>query len=142
MTRTRTVLVVEDNSIEREGMAAVLRQEGFDAVLAANGKEALERLQGKPTPDVMLLDMMMSEMDGWQLLKMLRQYPDLVQVPVIIVTGLGIANIEWARSLGAAGLVRKPMDVEHLKDALAHVFGTGTKLVRFTVPQPNEKPVF
>jgi CheY-like chemotaxis protein len=103
MTRTRTVLVVEDNSIEREGMAAVLRQEGFDAVLAANGKEALERLQGKPTPDVMLLDMMMSEMDGWQLLKMLRQLPDLVQVPVIIVTGLGIANIEWARSLARPG---------------------------------------
>jgi len=136
------VLVVEDNSIEREGMAAVLRQEGFDAVLAANGKEALERLQDKPTPDVMLLDMMMSEVDGWQLLKLLRPHPDLMQVPVIIVTGLGIANIEWARSLGAAGLVRKPMDVEHLKHALARVFGTGTNLVRFTVPQPNEKPVF
>jgi CheY-like chemotaxis protein len=70
-------------------------------VLAANGKEALERLQGKPTPDVMLLDMMMSEMDGWQLLKMLRQYPDLVQVPVIIVTGA------WHRQYGMGALARR-----------------------------------
>jgi len=139
MTTTKTVLVVEDNPIEREGMAAVLRQEGYHAVMAANGKEALERLRGEPTPHVMLLDMMMSEVDGWQLLKMLRNHSELLALPVIIVTGLGIANAEWARSLGAAGLVRKPMDVEHLKDALARVFGTATNLLRFTVPQPDEK---
>jgi CheY-like chemotaxis protein len=135
------VLIVEDNAIEREGVAAVLRQEGYDAVVAGNGKEALECLRSKPIPDVMLLDMMMSEVDGWQLLKMLRSYPELLAIPVIIMTGLGIANLEWARSLGAAALVRKPMDGEQLKDALARVFGTGTNLVRFTVPEPNEKRV-
>ena len=118
MTNARTVLVVEDNPIQREGLAAVLRQEGYDAVPAANGKEALERLSSKPTPDVMLLDMMMSEVDGWQLLKLLRQYPALLAVPVIIVTGLGIANLEWARSLGATGFVRKPVEAEHLKGEL------------------------
>jgi CheY-like chemotaxis protein len=121
MTNPRTVLVVEDNPIQREGLAAVLRQEGYDAVPAANGKEALERLRSKPTPDAMLLDMMMSELDGWQLLKLLRQYPALLAVPVIIVTGLGIANLEWARSLGAAGLARKPVEVEHLKGELVRV---------------------
>src|SRR5438132_14344693 len=123
MTNARTVLVVEDNPIQRDGLAALLRQEGYDAVPAANGKEALERLTTKPTPDAMLLDMMMSEMDGWQLLKLLRLYPVLMAVPVIIVTGLGIANLEWAHSLGAAGLIRKPIDAEPLKDALARVFG-------------------
>jgi len=126
MTRARTVLVVEDNSIEREGLAAILRQEGYDAVVSANGKEALERLRSKPRPDVLLLDMMMSEVDGWQLLKMLRSHPELLAIPVIIVTGLEIANLEWARSLGAVGLVRKPIDVEQLKDSLARVFGSGT----------------
>ena len=136
MTNARTVLVVEDNPIQREGLAAVLSQEGYDAVPAANGKEALEHLTTKPTPDAMLLDMMMSEMDGWQLLKLLRLYPVLMAVPVIIVTGLGIANLEWARSLGAAGLIRKPIDAEQLKDALARVFGTGTDLIRFTVQDP------
>ena len=60
--------------------------------------------------------MMMSEIDGWQLLKMLRRRPELLALPVIIVTGLGIANLEWARSVGAVGLVRKPIDLEQLKD--------------------------
>jgi CheY-like chemotaxis protein len=122
MPNARTVLVVEDNPMERKGIAAVLGQEGYDALVAANGKEALERLSSKPTPDVMLLDMMMSEVDGWQLLKLLRQCPALLAMPVIIVTGLGIANLEkWARSLGAAGLVRKPVEVEHLKGELIRV---------------------
>jgi len=124
------LLVVEDNAIEREGLAAVLRQEGYGVISAGNGKEALEHLNGQSTPDLVLLDMMMSEMDGWQLLKMLRARPELLNLPVIIVTGLGIANLEWARSLGAAGLVRKPIDVEQLKDALARVFGSGTNLQR------------
>ena len=121
MTNPRTVLVVEDNPMERKAVAAVLGEAGYAALVAANGKEAFERLSSKPTPDAMLLDMMMSEVDGWQLLKLLRQYPALLAVPVIIVTGLGIASLEWARSLGAAGLVRKPIEVEHLKGELIRV---------------------
>ena len=117
----KTILIVEDNQIEREGLAVVLERAGYGVVSAANGREALQRLQGKPTPEVMLLDMMMSEVDGWQLLKLLRQYPALLAMPVIIVTGLGIASLEWARSLGAAGLVRKPVEVEHLKGELIRV---------------------
>jgi CheY-like chemotaxis protein len=121
MTNPRTVLVVEDNPLERKAIAAVLGQAGYDPVVAANGKEALERLSSNPAPDVMLLDMMMSEVDGWQLLKLLRQYPALLAIPVIIVTGLGIASLEWARSLGAAGLVHKPVEVEYLKGELIRV---------------------
>jgi len=118
----KTVLVVEDNPIEREGVAAVLRQEGYDAVVASNGKEALERLNLAP-PDVMLLDMMMAELDGWQLLKMLRSHPELLSPPVIIMTGLGIASLEWARSLSAVGLICKPFDMEQLKGELVRVLG-------------------
>jgi CheY-like chemotaxis protein len=114
----KNLLVVENNPIEREGLAAVLRHEGYGVTCAANGREALERLQGSPTPDLMLLDMMMSEIDGWQLLKMLRGYPELLSIPVIIVTGLEIATLEWARSLGAVGLICKPIDLEQLKATL------------------------
>jgi putative two-component system response regulator len=128
MTR-KTLLIVEDNSIEREGLAAVLRQAGYSVIAAANGKEALHLLNGGPNPSVVLLDMMMSEVDGWQLLKMLRSRPELLHLPVIIVTGLGIANLEWAKSLGAVGLVTKPIDVGQLKDALARVFGSSTDLL-------------
>ena len=135
----KTLLVVEDNAIEREGLAAVLRQEGYSVIPAANGKEALDCLKGGAPPDLLLLDMMMSEIDGWQLLKMLRRRPELLALPVIIVTGLGIANLEWARSVGAVGLVRKPIDLEQLKDSLARVFGSGTDLQR-SRPQERSEP--
>ena len=135
----KTLLVVEDNAIEREGLAAVLRQEGYSVIPAANGKEALDCLESGAPPDLLLLDMMMSEIDGWQLLKMLRRRPELLALPVIIVTGLGIANLEWARSVGAVGLVRKPIDLEQLKDSLARVFGSGTDLQR-SRPQERSGP--
>jgi CheY-like chemotaxis protein len=119
VANAKTVLVVEDNRVQREALAALLRQDRYEVVAAANGKEALDRLKGKPPPDVLLLDMMMSEIDGWQLLKLLRHYPGLMEIPVIIVTGLEIANLEWALSLGAAGLVRKPVELDHLRNELA-----------------------
>jgi len=122
----KTLLVVEDNPAEREALAAVLESEGYGVVSAANGKQALERLRGTPTPDAMLLDMLMSELDGWQLLGLLRHYPAIAKIPLFIVTGLDIATDEWARSLRASGLVHKPIDLElllrQLRDALS---GTG-----------------
>jgi len=57
---SKTVLVVEDNSIQREGLASVLRNEGYRVLAAADGEEALKYLRGDPTPDLLLLDMMNS----------------------------------------------------------------------------------
>ena len=116
-----TVMIVEDNLIEREGLAAVLRQEGYGIVLAANGKEALERLHAGDSADVILLDMVMAKTDGWEFLKLLPKNPALPTIPIIIVTGLATANLEWARSLGAAGLIHKPIDVKHLQSELVRV---------------------
>ena len=111
---SKTVLVVDDNPVEREGLAAVLQQEGYNTMTAADGKEALDRLRGDPSPDLLLLDMLMSEHDGWQLLRLLRKTPALAPIPVVIITGLDIASPEWASSLGAAGLLHKPIDAEEL----------------------------
>ena len=121
MANARTILVIEDNLVEREGLAAVLRKEGYSTVLATNGKEALERLHAGAKPDAMLLDMMMPEMDGWQFLKLLPEHPTSLTIPIVIVTGLKIANLEWARALGAVTAIRKPIDVEQLKDTLARL---------------------
>ena len=104
----KTLLVVEDNAIEREGLAAVLRQEGYSVISAANGKEALDRLNGGPIPDLLLLDMMMSEIDGWQLLKMLRGRPELLALPVVIVTGLEIATWNGRARLARSGWSASP----------------------------------
>ena len=95
----KKILVVEDNSIQREGLASVLRNEGYRVLAAADGEEALKYLRGDPTPDLLLLDMMMPQPDGWQFLGQLRRDPGMASVPIIITTGLGIASREWAISL-------------------------------------------
>ena len=134
----KNLLLVEDDEIQREGLSALLQREGYSVVPAANGKEAILRLQGQPAPDLMLLDMMMSDGDGWQLLWMLRRNAALASIPVIIMTGLEIASQEWGQSLGAVGLVRKPIDVPLLLKELSRVLGAGTGLVRLPVEDPSQ----
>jgi CheY-like chemotaxis protein len=111
---SKTVLVVEDNRVEREGTGVVLREKGYHVLLAANGAEAWNHLRSDRLPDLMVLDMMLPDVDGWQLLAQVRSDPALASMPVLIATGLGIANPKWAASLGAAGLLRKPFDADQL----------------------------
>src|SRR5439155_10806734 len=105
-----TLLIVEDNEITRAGLATVLQREGYSVVTAQDGKEALESLVHGPTPDLILLDMLLPGVDGWQFLNRRRPDPALASVPVVITTALGIASPEWATSLGATGLLQKPID--------------------------------
>jgi twitching motility two-component system response regulator PilH len=108
-----TVLVIEDNTIQREGLAAVLRQQGFTVLTAENGHDALNCLSSS-IPNIILLDMLMPNGDGWWFLEQRKSLPALSFVPVIITTALAVAGGEWASSLGAAGLLRKPFDAEPL----------------------------
>ena len=108
-----TVLVIEDDSIQREGLAAVLRQQGFTVLTAENGRDALNCLSSA-IPDIILLDMQMPGWDGWWFLEQRKSLLALASVPVIITTAIPVANREWAASLGVAGLLRKPFETEPL----------------------------
>jgi two-component system response regulator MprA len=108
-----TLLIVEDNEVVRARLAVVLRRAGYAVALAANGQEALSALRGGLRPDLILLDMLLPVADGWRFLERRRQ-PALAAVPVVILTGLGVASPEWATALGAAGLLRKPAETEAL----------------------------
>ena len=109
-----TILVAEDNAVERERLAVALRQRGYTVLTAGDGAEALKLLQAGPAPGLILLDMMMPGCDGWQFLDRRQPSPALAAVPVVLVTGLAEANDEWATALGAVGLLRKPFDVDAL----------------------------
>jgi CheY-like chemotaxis protein len=108
------VLIIEDNDIERQGMGFVLREAGFTVSMAPSTSIALAYPATVARPDLILLDMMMPEKDGWYFLDKRKLNPQLADVPVLIVTGMGVASQEWAASLGAAGLVRKPFDAGEL----------------------------
>src|ERR1700704_5886937 len=114
MNAAKTLLVVDDNEITREAMGTLLRREGYSVVLVASGHEALQYLRTASRPDLILLDMLMEDMDGWGFLTAMRADPAMAGIPVLIITGLGIANDEWATSLGACGFLGKPFDVPHL----------------------------
>ena len=122
MSAAKALLVVDDNEITREGLGTVLCREGYTVGLIASGRETLEYLRTKPRPDLILLDMLMEEVDGWSVLKAVRTSPALGGLPVLIITSLAIATDEWAESLGARGLLRKPFDTPDLLAAVRRCF--------------------
>lgn len=113
---TKNVLLVEDDAVQRDQVATILRNAGYVVLTAADGQEALRALRSSLVPDVILLDMLLQPVhfDGWSLLRYLKQDPQYQATPVLIVTGLGVANREWAASLGAAGVLRKPFEASVL----------------------------
>jgi CheY-like chemotaxis protein len=106
-----TVMIVEDNEDMRDMMALALKLVGIVVTTASNGREALAIMQNQPPPCLILLDLMMPVMDGWELRAALSQDPRLAAVPVIVVSAL---TREPARDLGAAHYLAKPVDLDKL----------------------------
>ena len=105
----KVILVVEDNAISREGIGLLLTQNGYAVRLAENGQRALEILRTQPPPDLILLDMLMPVLDGWQFIREIHQDATLGAIPIVVVTGT-ILTLEWAQSHGCAGFVHKPIE--------------------------------
>ena len=113
---TATILVVEDDAIQREGLRTVLERQGYSVTLTGSPAEALARISEGLSPDLILLAMLFSRVrdgDGWAFLRERHRRPDIAAVPVLLTTGGG-QGAGWAASLGAQGYLRKPMDVEPL----------------------------
>ncbi len=110
------VLVVDDDVDVRGMLAQVLQLEGYDVVTAADGREALKRLEER-TPALVLLDLMMPRMNGWQFRAEQLKVPALAQVPVVVLSGDG--SLE-ARGLTMPGvrLLRKPIELQTLLDTV------------------------
>jgi CheY-like chemotaxis protein len=104
-----TILVVEDDEDAREAMVALLQMKGYRAVSAANGRAALDYLDQGPAPDLIILDLWMPVMDGWQFRSEQTRNPRLAHIPVIVVTALSDrADVD------ANEVIIKPVDVDRL----------------------------
>ena len=82
---TGSILVVEDDPINRILLTTCLNQEGYTIRTAENGRQALDLLERKPF-DLMLLDLLMPEMDGFEVLKWIKTRPGLQHLPIIVVS--------------------------------------------------------
>jgi CheY-like chemotaxis protein len=86
------LLIVEDDEAVRQVMREVLEERGYVVASASNGREALNMLQHEPRPRLILLDLMMPVMNGWELLRELRQSAELAGIPVVVLSTLGRAG--------------------------------------------------
>lgn len=105
------VLVVEDDADLREALAELLRDEGFVVETAENGARALARLeaQNDELPKVIVSDLMMPEMSGWELVACLRADARLRDVPIVVMTAAAEPRIP-----DGVPLVKKPIDVDDM----------------------------
>ena len=114
-----TVLVVDDEAGARGALIRLLQSQGYETVGACNGNDALRALEAR-VPDLILLDVMMPELDGLELLEMLHAHPQWKALPVVMLTAVSDINcIRRAEQLGAkAYLVKATFS---LAEMLGHV---------------------
>ena len=105
------VLIVEDDVELRDMMAQLLTLEGFVATSVANGREALEYLRRGDRPDIILLDLMMPVMDGWEFRRKQQSDPALAKVPVVVLSAL---DHRRAAEVDAVAFLKKPLDFDRL----------------------------
>jgi two-component system, chemotaxis family, chemotaxis protein CheY len=120
-----TVMIVEDDGDIREALATVLADEGMPALTAANGQDALVCLRTSPeAPMLIVLDLMMPVMDGWQFAAALRAQPSWARIPIVLLSA-GDDLETHAKNLGACSYVRKPVDLEKLLGVVEQCAGNG-----------------
>jgi len=106
-----TVLIVEDDNDTREMLGRFLELEGYTVETAENGKRALERLGSGVGACVILLDLMMPVMDGWQFRQEQIRDASLADIPVIVVSAAGRERLE---KIQANAYLSKPVDLDEL----------------------------
>jgi signal transduction histidine kinase/DNA-binding response OmpR family regulator len=119
-----TVLIIDDEEPAHELLEREFAGAGYHVLHAAGGREGL-KVAKQARPDVITLDIIMPDLDGWSVLKALKADPELCDIPVVLVTIMGDRDLGFA--LGAADYITKPLDRELLMRAVGrHVHG-GTR---------------
>jgi signal transduction histidine kinase len=118
-TPRQQILLVEDDYAIRDALQGILEDEGYAIVTAENGHQALERLRSQRAPDLILLDLRMPVMDGWQFRAEQKSDPALAGIPVLAISADGSAK---AAAIDAQAYLRKPLSTDALLSAISRIF--------------------
>jgi CheY-like chemotaxis protein len=113
-----TILIVDDDSDVRRSLSDFLEDEGYTVTAASNGRSALDLMRGGVRPSVILLDLMMPGMDGWDFRQAQLEDPALASVPVVIVTASGFSAESIRTQFAPAAFVAKPIQPTVLLEAI------------------------
>lgn len=115
------VLLVDDDQDLRDSVADLLRQRGYKVATAEDGHAALAIITGTRMPCIVLLDLVMPGMDGWQFLGAVQSDPNLSAIPIVIAS----AHAATHAPPGTAGVLRKPFDFDEMFRLVARHCGPG-----------------
>jgi len=112
-------LIAEDEPSILESLVFILGREGYDIVTARDGRAALDCLRGDGAPGVVILDVMLPNVSGFDVLKAVRTTPALVAVPVLMLTAKGQArDRQMAEQMGANAFIAKPFSNQDVVQAV------------------------
>jgi len=115
------ILVADDDSALRRLLTLMLQGSGYRVTTASNGTQALEQMESE-RPDLLCCDLMMPDLHGFEVLKIVKARPHLAHIPVVIITAAGQeAEVEKALELGAARCVLKPFAKAHILSVIRDV---------------------
>ncbi len=107
------ILVVDDLADNSFLLQTILEEEGYQVEIADNGRAALDKITANP-PDLVLLDVMMPGMNGFEVTRKVRQNPSLPFIPILLITGYTDPTPADGFDVGADGFIRKPVDLDDL----------------------------
>jgi CheY-like chemotaxis protein len=120
-TPVREILVVDDDAAVRESIAEALEAAGYVAVRASDGVDALGHLRTSGVPGLVLVDLMMPKLNGWELCDIVRRDPALASVPILVISAAEQFDREAVHIGGIVGSLGKPIDVDALVRRVAEI---------------------
>jgi CheY-like chemotaxis protein len=114
----REVLVVEDDNDLRESLSQALRDHGFTVTPVSNGQQALDVLHAGTRPSVILLDLMMPVLNGWELRDALKEDPSLARIPQLVISAYMDEAEQHVLALPPDDCIRKPFHMRVLLEAI------------------------
>lgn len=127
MTRKAKILLIDDHRTVLRLLEAILKLKGYELLYAENGQQGMAMAR-QERPDLILLDVMMPEIDGFKVCQYLKGQPDTAKIPVVFLTARGAEDdLETGRKVGAEGFMTKPFLAREVLDTIERLLAAAGK---------------